>query len=175
MIPKASGEGKEAHGAGDLSGQDSTRFSLGYEQSFPEFWLQYIDHKIELVLSFKALAMSQTLTLPDELYARLAQVAAERGLTIESLLKFISDLVASPNRPSAQDRERHELLEGLLAKYGTGELQEKDRLQLARLIDMDYQDANARADRVITAKGKRSGSSQATKSRQDKAVKGPRK
>ena len=35
--------------------------------------------------------MSQTLTLPDELYRKLAQGAADRGLAIEALLDFVCD------------------------------------------------------------------------------------
>jgi hypothetical protein len=96
--------------------------------------------------------MSQTLTLPDELYVKLAQEAAQRGLTIESLLAFVSELVTLPNRPTRRDRERSRLIERLFAKYDAGALTEEDRAELNQLIDVDYQEANARADRLIAAK-----------------------
>ncbi len=57
--------------------------------------------------------MSQTLTLPDELYVRLAKGAAQRGLTIESLLAFVSEIVLLPSRPTARDRQRSECIERL--------------------------------------------------------------
>src|SRR5947209_4922315 len=95
--------------------------------------------------------MSQTLTLPDELYVKLERGAAERGLTIESLLAFVSDIVLLPSRPTPQDRQRSQCIERLLNKYGAGGLTEQDRAELDRLIDMDYQEASARADRLIAA------------------------
>ncbi len=61
--------------------------------------------------------MSQTLTLPDELYVRLAKGAAQRGLTIESLLAFVSEIVLLPSRPTARDRQRSECIERLFEKY----------------------------------------------------------
>jgi hypothetical protein len=96
--------------------------------------------------------MSQTLTLPDELYVRLAKGAAERGLTIETLLAFVSDLVLLPSRPTERDRQRSNCIERLFKKYRAGGLTEQDRAELDRLIDVDYQEATARADRLIAAK-----------------------
>jgi energy-coupling factor transporter ATP-binding protein EcfA2 len=96
--------------------------------------------------------MSQSLTLPDELFNKLAHGAAQRGLTIEALLAFVSDLVVLPDRPTAQDRQRQRRIERLLAKYQAGSLTALDRAELDRLIDADYQEANARADRLIAAK-----------------------
>jgi hypothetical protein len=96
--------------------------------------------------------MSQTLTLPDQLYVKLAQGAAARGLTIESLLEVVSDLVSSPKRPTQRDRQRSHLIDDLLAKYAAGGLTDQDRAELDRLIDADYQEANERADRLIAAK-----------------------
>jgi hypothetical protein len=96
--------------------------------------------------------MSQTLTLPDELYVKLAQGAAERGLTIESLLARVSELVTSPTSPTQCDRERSLLIERLFAKYDEGGLTDQDRAELDRLIDVDYQEAKVRADRLIAAK-----------------------
>ena len=96
--------------------------------------------------------MSQTLTLPDELYVKLAHGAAERGLTIESLLACVSDLVTSPKQPTQRDRERSLLIKQLFAKHSEGDLTDQDRAELGQLIDVDYQAANARADRLISAK-----------------------
>ena len=96
--------------------------------------------------------MSQTLTLPDELYVKLAQGAAERGLTIESLLACVSDLVTPPKQPTQRDRERSLLIEQLFAKHSEGDLTDQDRAELWQLLDVDYQEANARADRLIPAK-----------------------
>jgi len=115
--------------------------------------------------------MSQTLTVPDELYIKLVQGAAERGLTIEALLAFVSDLVTSPNRPTQRDRERSLLVEKLFAKYSAGELTEKDRAELDRLIEVDYQEANARADRLIAAKRSQAGSFQTPSSHHKKSGK----
>ena len=96
--------------------------------------------------------MSQTLTLPDDLYHKLSQGAAERGLTIESLLTFVSDLVAVPDHTTARDRERSRRIEHLLTKYRSGPLTEQDRAELDQLIEVDYQEACLRADRLIAAK-----------------------
>ena len=96
--------------------------------------------------------MSRSLTLPDELFNKLARGAAQRDVSIEALLAFVSDLVVLPDRPTSQDRERNRCIERLFAKYRTGPLTAKDRAKLDRLIDADYRDANARADRLIAAK-----------------------
>jgi hypothetical protein len=96
--------------------------------------------------------MSQSLTLPDELFNKLAHGAAQRGLTIEALLAFVSELVVLPDQPTQRDRERQRCIERLLAKYQAGPLTAKDRAELDRLIDADYQEAIARADRLIVAK-----------------------
>jgi hypothetical protein len=116
-------------------------------------------------LPLRVPAMSQTLTLPDELYVKLARGAAERGLTIESLLARVSELVTSPESPTQRDRERSLLIERLFAKYDEGALTDQDRAELDRLIDADYQEANVRADRLIQAK----------KSRHEKSGKRPRR
>jgi len=75
--------------------------------------------------------------------------AAERGVTIESLLAFVSDLVLLPTRPTERDRQRSLCIERLFKKYSTGKLTELDRAELDRLIDVDYQEAGVRADRLI--------------------------
>jgi hypothetical protein len=95
------------------------------------------------------LLMSQVLTLPDELFDKLARGAAQRGLTIEALLAFVSELVAMPDQPTKRDRERSRRIERLLARYQAGRLTERDRAGLEQLIDVDYQEAIARAGRVI--------------------------
>jgi hypothetical protein len=100
----------------------------------------------------KVLAMSQNLILPDELFNKLAHGAARRGLTIEALLGFVSELVELPDRPTQRDRERQRRIERLLAKYKAGPLTAKDRTELNQLIDADYHEAIARADRLIAAK-----------------------
>jgi hypothetical protein len=99
--------------------------------------------------------MSRSLTLPDELFNKLAQGAAQRGLSIEGLLDFVSELVIIPDEPSERDEERSRCIEDLLSKYRNGPLTEGDRAELARLIDADYQEAIARADRLIAAKRSR--------------------
>jgi hypothetical protein len=96
--------------------------------------------------------MSQTLTLPDELYRKLAQGAAERGLAIETLLDIVSELLVPPQGPSDRDRQRNTRIEHLLARYRKGSLNERDRGEVARLIDAEYEDALRRADRLISAK-----------------------
>ncbi len=98
--------------------------------------------------------MSQTLTLPDELYVKLARGADRRGLTIEALLAFISEAVTSENA-SERDQERSRRVEGLLAKHRAAPLTKEDRAELEALIDADYREAIARADRLIAARKKR--------------------
>jgi hypothetical protein len=93
--------------------------------------------------------MSQSLKLPDELYNKLAKGAMQRGLTIEALLTFVSELVVLPERPTPRDRERQNRVELLLAKYRSGPLSAQDRAELDRLIDEDYSEAIARADQLI--------------------------
>jgi hypothetical protein len=96
--------------------------------------------------------MSRSLTLSDELFDKLAQSASHRGLTIESLLAFISELVRLPERPTERDQERSRHIERLLIKYRAGPLTEQDRADLDHLIDADYQEAIARADQLIAVK-----------------------
>jgi hypothetical protein len=99
--------------------------------------------------------MSRSLTLPDELFNKLTRGAAQRGLTIEGLLDFVSELVVIPEQPTQRDRDRSRCIESLLTKYRDGGLAEQDRAELDRLIDADYQEAIARADRLIAAKRSR--------------------
>jgi hypothetical protein len=101
--------------------------------------------------------------LPDELFDKLARGAAQRGLTIETLLAFVSEWVV-PNRPTGDDQERSRRIERLLAKYSAGSLKAHDRAELDNLIDADYQAAAARADRLIAA-----GASRATAPRNAKS------
>jgi hypothetical protein len=89
--------------------------------------------------------------LPDELVDKLARGAAQRGLTLETLLAFVSEWIAVPEHPTADDRERSRRIERLLAKYSAGSLKERDRAELDSLIDVDYQAATTRADRLIAA------------------------
>jgi hypothetical protein len=93
--------------------------------------------------------MSRSVVLPDELFDKLVRGAAHRGVTIETLLAFVSEWVAVPDRPTAEDRERSRRIERLLAKYSAGPLKESDLAELDKLIDADYQAAIARADRLI--------------------------
>jgi hypothetical protein len=99
--------------------------------------------------------MSHTLTLPDELYVKLVRGAAQRGLTLESLLACVSDLVLPAEQPTPQDRERGRIIERLFAKSSSGRLTNQDRVQLDRLIDKEYQEACRRADRLIAQKKQR--------------------
>jgi hypothetical protein len=100
----------------------------------------------------KVPSMSRNLTLPDELFNKLARGAAQRDLSVEALLAFVSELVVLPDQPTAHDRKRYDRIERLFAKYRAGPLTAPDRTELDRLIDADYQEANARADRLIAAK-----------------------
>jgi hypothetical protein len=93
--------------------------------------------------------MSQTLTLPNETYTKLSRGAAQRGLTVQSLLAFVSELVAPPKGAGEQDRKRSRRIERLLERYRAGSLTARDRAQLDALIDADYEQAIARADRLI--------------------------
>jgi hypothetical protein len=98
--------------------------------------------------------MSQTLTLPDELYVKLARGAEQRGLTIEMLLAFVSEAVATREHASDRDQKRGDRIEALLAKQRAGSLTQGDRAELEALIDADYRDAIARADRLIAGRKK---------------------
>src|SRR5262245_40838972 len=75
-------------------------------------------------------AMRHSLTLPDELFNKLARGAAQRGLTMEGLLAFVSEFIMMPDRPTERDRQRSHRIERLLAKYRTGRLTEQDRADL---------------------------------------------
>jgi hypothetical protein len=99
--------------------------------------------------------MNQSLTLPGDVYRKLAQAAAEHRMTIESFLTCISELVVVPNQPTPHDLEKCERIEGLLQRLRTGELGAEDRGELDRLVHEDYQAANARADQLIRAKQRR--------------------
>jgi hypothetical protein len=96
--------------------------------------------------------MTQTLTLPGEVYRKLAQGAAERGMSVESLLTFVSELVVTPERPTEQDQQRSDCIERLLDRFRAGQLSAQDTAELDQLIAADYQAANSRADRLIQAK-----------------------
>lgn len=98
--------------------------------------------------------MSQTLTLPGDIYSKLAQGAAERGMTIESLLAFVSELVVVPDRPTEQDQQRFDRMDRLFDRYRTGQLSAEDGAELDQLIAADYRAANERADRLIAAKSR---------------------
>jgi hypothetical protein len=89
------------------------------------------------------------------LYHKLAQGADQRGLTLEGLLTFLSELVVLPDRPTESDLERSRCIERLFEKYRAGPLAEQDRAALDQLIDRDYQEAIARADRRIAAQSAR--------------------
>jgi hypothetical protein len=78
--------------------------------------------------------------------------AAQWGLALEALLAFISELVARPEQPTVRDQQRSRPIERLLARYRPGSLMEEDRAEMNRLIDTDYREAIARADRLIKAK-----------------------
>ena len=99
--------------------------------------------------------MPQTLTLPDELYRKLAQGAAKQGVSVESLLTFVSDLFVNPENPTPREQERSQRIEHLFGKFRQGALTEDDRVQLEHLVDLDYQEAIARADRLIAEKKSR--------------------
>ena len=101
--------------------------------------------------------MTQTLKLSGEVYRKLVQGAAERGMTIESLLTVFSDLVVLPDQPTDADRRRSRAIENLLDRLRAGQLNADDRGELDALIETDYQAANARADGLIRAKQRRSG------------------
>jgi hypothetical protein len=107
--------------------------------------------------------MTQTLSLSVELYRKLAQGAAERGMTIESLLAVVSNLVAVPSGPTPQDRRRSRRIETLLERSRNGKLTVEDRRDLDALIEADYQAATALADELIRAKQRRSRNGHATK------------
>ena len=100
--------------------------------------------------------MTQTLTLSGKVYRKLLLGAAERGMTIESLLTIFSDLVILPDQPSEGDRARSRRIDSLLDRFRAGQLNAEDRRNLDALIDADYQAANARADSLIGAKQRRS-------------------
>jgi ABC-type iron transport system FetAB ATPase subunit len=102
--------------------------------------------------SVVAIDMSRQLTLPDALFEKLEQGAAQRGLTIATLLDFISELILMPEQPTACDYQRSRRIEQLLDRYRAGPLAEQDRAELDALIDTDFQEAIARADRRIAAK-----------------------
>src|SRR5438552_5057730 len=85
--------------------------------------------------------MTQALRLPGEVYRKLSQGAAERGMTIESLLTAVSELVAKPGT-----RQRSRRIERLFARFRAGRLSAEARAELDNLIGADYQQANMMAD-----------------------------
>ena len=95
--------------------------------------------------------MAATLTLPTGVYRKLADGASERGMTIESLLAVVSELVAPDQRAQPKGRA----IEQLLERFRDGELTTDDRDKLNELIHVDYQEAIARADQLIDAKMQR--------------------
>ena len=99
--------------------------------------------------------MTETLSLPSDVYRKLAQGATERGMTIESLLRADSELVVVPDRPTEQERQRSDRLDKLLDRFRAGQLKAEDRQELDQLIGEDYRAANARADKLIAAKKRR--------------------
>jgi hypothetical protein len=99
--------------------------------------------------------MNQTLSLPGNVYRKLAKGAARRGMTIESLLAAVSELVALPEQAGEKDRPRAARIEKLLDRSRAGELNSDDCRELDQLIDADYRAANERADRLIKAKRRR--------------------
>ena len=74
--------------------------------------------------------MSQTLTLAGEVYRKLAQGAAERGMTIGSLLAVVSESVALPESATEADRRRSARIETLLERSRAGRLSAEDRARL---------------------------------------------
>jgi hypothetical protein len=101
-------------------------------------------------------SMTRTLTLSSEVYRKFAQGAAERGMTIESLLAAVSDLLVLPDMPSEVERQRQRRIESLLNSARKGQLVANDRVKLDALIAADYESENARADALIRAKDRRS-------------------
>jgi hypothetical protein len=99
--------------------------------------------------------MHQTLSLPGDVYRKLADGAAQRGMTIESLLVAVSELVALPDQAGEQDRRRTARIEKLFDRFRSGQLSANDRAELDRLIDADYRAATERADRRISGKPRR--------------------
>jgi hypothetical protein len=99
--------------------------------------------------------MDQTLSLPGDVYRKLANGAARRGMTVESLLAAVSELVALPEQASEQDRRRTARIEKLFDRFRTGRLSANDRAELDQLIDADYRAATERADRLIRGKRRR--------------------
>jgi hypothetical protein len=55
------------------------------------------------------------------------------------------------------DQERTRRIEGLLSKHRAGPLTKEERAELEALVDADYREAIARADRLIAARKKRRG------------------
>ena len=116
--------------------------------------------------------VTQTITLPTEVHRKLAQGAAERGMTIESLLTAVSEVVATSDIATEVDRQRHERIEKLLDHFRSGQIDAGDRRELDDLIQADYRSAIARAEGVIKSKkshagnegkGKRNGASKSDK------------
>jgi hypothetical protein len=96
--------------------------------------------------------MHQILSLPGDVYRKLAKGAARRGMTVESLLAAVSELVALPEQVDDRDRRRAVRIEKLLDRSRSGKLSSNDGTELDQLIDADYRAANERADRLIKAK-----------------------
>jgi hypothetical protein len=95
--------------------------------------------------------MSQTLVLPDDVYRKLTQSAARRGLTVEAWLQAVTDAAQAP--PAVEnDRRRGRAIERLLAKCRAGSVTKNERTKLDQLIDEEYRIAVERADARIAAK-----------------------
>jgi hypothetical protein len=95
--------------------------------------------------------MTRRLTIPDEVYRKLAHGAARRGMTIESLLTAISELVYTPDQPSEQSQHRADRIEGLFDLFRGGQLNAGECDELNQLIGADYRSASVRADALISA------------------------
>ena len=76
-------------------------------------------------------------------------------MTVETLLAALSELVALPDQPTDEGRQRSDRIENLLDRFRARQLTAHDRRDLDELIDADYQAANARADELIRAKERR--------------------
>jgi hypothetical protein len=91
--------------------------------------------------------MSKSISLPDEVFQKLQQGAANHGMTVEKMLATFSDIVTN--------RERCNRIEILFDKLRSANLSQADRAELNHLVDLDFEYAIARADRLIASKQSR--------------------
>ena len=96
--------------------------------------------------------MSQTLVLGDDVYKKLSREAARQGVSAEALVAYMTNAVSPRTTADERDLFRGTRIELLFDKFRDGPLTVRERAELERLIDEEYEVATRRADRLIAEK-----------------------